>query len=253
MHLPSSLSASLKQVIKRPIDYLLGRFNWELQRKHTPVGLLRAANLRTVIDGGANDGGFAKYIRAISPDTVIHSFEPVPWIHEKLKSKFKSDHKFHAYPLALSNENDKREFEINSGQYSSSLLPVRADAAGMFWGLGHAEKRISVEVSTLDQWARGQELFPPMLLKLDIEGNELAALEGANELLSRTDYVLTEISFIDVRHGQPTFKEIVNFLAYKGFDLIDVFPGNMDKRTGRAVWADVLFARSSLAASKAAS
>lgn len=234
---------SMRSLIRRVINYLLGFAGLEISRKHSPDGLLRAAGLRTVIDGGANDGAFASQARRVSPDATIHSFEPVPWIYQKLVSAFKSDHRFHAHQLALSDANDNREFEINAGEYSSSLLPMRPDAIGVLPAIGPTERRIRVEITTLDAWAKGRELARPILLKLDIEGNELAALRGANKLLNHVDYVLTEVSLILMRDGQPTFREILEFLSDKGFDLIDLYPGMMDNRTGQAAWVDVLFMR----------
>lgn len=225
------------------INYILRFAGLQLSRKHEPDILLRSAHLATIIDGGANDGGFASKARAIAPNATIHSFEPVPWIYAKLASVFKSDVRFHAYKLALSDAEDDREFEINADKYSSSLLPMRTAAQQVLATIGPTDKRIRVEITTLDQWAQGKELTRPMLLKLDLEGNELAALRGATRLLNEVDFVLTEINFILLRDGQPTFRELADFLADRGFDLIDVYPGIMDKRTGQAVWADFLFGR----------
>ena len=233
----------MRSLIRKLVNYLLAFAGLQISRTHSPDTLLRSAHLATIIDGGANDGGFASGARAISPDATIHSFEPVPWIYGNLTLAFKSDKKFHAYQLALSDVNDNLEFEINAGEYSSSLLPMRSDAIGVLPAIGPTDKRIRVEVTTLDAWAKNKELARPLLLKLDIEGNELAALRGPSDLLRHTDFVLTEISLILMRDGQPTFREIVDFLSDKGFDVIDVYQGTMDNRTGQAAWVDVLFGR----------
>lgn len=241
---------SMRSLLRKFINYLLGFAGLQISRKHVPDVLLRSANLATIIDGGANDGGFAFEARAFSPNAIIHSFEPVPWIYNKLALAFESDSKFHAHQLALSDVTGNLEFEINAGEYSSSLLPMRKDAIGVLPDIGPTDKRIRVEVTTLDAWAQDKELARPILLKLDIEGNELAALHGAINLLNHIDFVLTEVSLILMRDGQPTFREIVDLMSDKGFDVIDVYHGMMDHRTGQAAWVDVLFGRKTSIASK---
>lgn len=236
----------LTSSIKRAINSLLSPVGLEIQRKHTPSALLKSAHLATIIDGGANDGGFASQARAICPNAKIYSFEPVPWIHAKLISTFKADHRFVAYELALGDKEGTRELEINTCQYSSSLLPMRTDAVEVLPMIGPTAKRIMVKTTTLDQWTNGKDLPRPLLLKLDLEGNELAALHGAYNFLNGVDYVLVEISFVCIRDGQPNFQQILNFLDDSGFELMDVYPGIMDRRTARAVWADALFARRTL-------
>jgi FkbM family methyltransferase len=214
----------------------------ELRWKHDPTRLFAALSLATIIDGGANDGGFASYARSVCPGATIYSFEPVPWLYNALVDKFKADRTFFAYDLALGDANKETAFEINTEQHSSSLLPIRADAGAIFLGLSRLET-IHVRLTTLDSWAVGRDLGSPLLLKLDLEGNELAALKGAVGLLSQVDYVLTEINFVLLRDGQPKFRDVDCFLGLCGFEILDIYPGHQDRRTGQAIWADVLFGR----------
>jgi FkbM family methyltransferase len=230
----------LKSIIGRLINGALAPSGRELRRKHDPTLLFRTVGLNTVIDGGANEGGFAEWIRGVSPAAAIHSFEPVPWLYKPLADRFKGDGNFFPYPLALGDTDNEAEFEINTDSYSSSLLPIDDGAAAFFPGLSRSSV-IRVPVTTLDTWATGRDLSRPLLLKLDLEGNELAALRGATLLLKQVDYVLAEINFVLLRQGQPSFHEIEKFLAERSFEVMDVYPGHQDRRTGRSIWADVLF------------
>jgi FkbM family methyltransferase len=230
----------LKSLLGRLINGALASSGRELRRKHDPSALLRTIGLATVIDGGANDGGFASCIREVSPSAAIHSFEPVPWLYKALADRFKGDGNFCSYALALGEANHEAEFEINTDSYSSSLLPIDDDAAAFFPGLNRSSV-IRVPVTTLDTWATDRDLPRPLLLKLDLEGNELAALRGATQLLKQVDYILAEINFVLLRQGQPSFHEVEKFLAEHGFEVMDVYPGHQDKRTGRSIWSDVLF------------
>src|SRR6188768_3210136 len=45
---------------------------------------LQRLGIRTVIDVGANDGGFARRARRTLPEAVLHCFEPLPVPYAKL-------------------------------------------------------------------------------------------------------------------------------------------------------------------------
>jgi FkbM family methyltransferase len=57
------------------------------------------------------------------------------------------------------------------------------------------------------------------LLKIDTEGYDLHVLEGAESLLHRTDYVLTECSEWNLNRYGRTSAELLGFLRRYGFDL----------------------------------
>ncbi len=196
--------------------------------------------LELIIDGGANVGEYAVGMRKHYPHAEIHSFEPTPELFKNLQARFAADKKIQCYGQALSDTEGTAQFRVTPNTVSSSLLE---DADSAPNGSGSV---VSVPLTTLDTWAGGRTIPRPSLLKLDIEGNELAALRGAKKLLKQIDYIELEITFPLLRCGQPTLREILNFLDDYGFDLIDVYPGILDPKTGRSNWADVLFARHAL-------
>jgi hypothetical protein len=76
-----------------------------------------------------------------------------------------------------------------------------------------------VEIDTLDAMFEGVDLPGPVLLKLDVQGYEMAALRGARVLLNRVDAVLTEASFVPFYEGQALFDELHAWLTEAGFRL----------------------------------
>jgi FkbM family methyltransferase len=176
-------------------------------------------------------------MRGDFPNAEIHAFEPTPKLFHGIKERFGGDDKTHCYELALGDEDGTAIFHVTQDTVSSSLLEEVGNGTS---GLGEA---VTVSVTKLDSWARNRTIRRPALLKLDIEGNELAALRGAEKVLPQIDYIELETTFVMVRRGQPTFREILNFLYDRGFELIDVYPGILDSKTGRSNWADALFAR----------
>ena len=114
------------------------------------------------------------------------------------------------------------------------------------WVVAEGEEAIGESVSeatTLDElFADG--LGTPILLKLDLEGHELAALEGARALLGRVEAVLTEVSFFDIHDaGRPLFTDVVAFLRDLGFDLYDISSLSGRPRDNRLCLGDAVFVR----------
>jgi FkbM family methyltransferase len=75
--------------------------------------------------------------------------------------------------------------------------------------------KIKVPAVTLDSLVERFGLRPPFLLKLDIQGAELAALRGAQKMLKETDVVICEIDLAD-------FHDLDRAMVEAGFSLFDV-------------------------------
>jgi FkbM family methyltransferase len=107
------------------------------------------------------------------------------------------------------------ETEMTSGAhpYWSSLRPE----GDLYWARinGMSQGKVRVPVVTVDSLAERFDLQPPFLLKLDIQGAEIAALRGARETLKKTDVVICESDLDD-------FPETNRFLEEAGFALYDL-------------------------------
>jgi FkbM family methyltransferase len=198
-------------------------------------------NFRIIIDGGANVGEYSDGMRARYPDAEIIAFEPTPKLFEGIQKRFANDPRITCFAGALGERKGTAVFYVMPDSVSSSLLE-QTDLPGA----RVASESVEVEVVALDDWAESRGVPRPALLKLDIEGNELAALRGAKKLLSQIDFVELETTFRNARRGQPTLRDILNFMHEHEFDLIDIYPGILDAKTGSSNWADVLFAKSGL-------
>jgi hypothetical protein len=82
------------------------------------------------------------------------------------------------------------------------------------------------------------------LLKLDLEGHETAALEGARQLLERIEVVLSECQFYEINgNGSPVFVDLLNWLAQRGFELYDFACLSQRPRDMRLRMGDAIFVR----------
>lgn len=227
----------MRNQIRNVVNGVLGRWNYEFRRKHEAARFFGAIGLRTIIDGGANIGEYSQKMRAIAPDAEIYAFEPAPKLFQRLRRRFAGDSKITCCDRALGDISGKAVFYLAQDNVSSSLLQETNES------LRRIQEAVTIQVITLDEWSSNRTIRRPALLKLDLEGNELAALRGAEKFLTQIDYIELETTFWPIRLGQPTFKEILDLMDKRGFDFLDMYPGNLDPETGRSIWADALFAR----------
>ena len=98
-----------------------------------------------------------------------------------------------------------------------------------------------VQTITLDEYLDSQRLPMPDLIKLDVEGAELKALDGAKKALVHAKYAILEVSFVERHLGQPIFHDVIDFMASHSFHL-HAFPHDLP--LGLPVMScDLLFAK----------
>ena len=85
-----------------------------------------------------------------------------------------------------------------------------------------------------------EEIVRPALLKLDVQGYELKALRGCEELLELFSHIYAECSFLELYTGQALADEVIAWLAKRNFKLRGIYNARYDKK-GNAVQCDLLF------------
>ncbi len=164
-----------------------------------------------IIDIGANIGWYSLTLSSKAAPTVF-SFEPDPLNFSLLKQNIENNGKTNikAFNAAISNENGKHTLFLyknhNLGRHS----------------LIQQEKSVkSTEVATVcldDLLASEQKDKQPIkLIKLDIEGFEYMALQGATESLKRCQYLLTEFSPQMMRQINQDPADYIKLLQQAGF------------------------------------
>ena len=193
----------------------------------------------TVVDLGANTGQFSLLARALFPDARIHAFEPLRRPAEKFARVFAGSRLITLHLCAIGPEESSATMNVSGAIDSSSLLPITAMQANFAPGTGAVGVE-QVTVRRLDSVLKPSDIKPPALLKLDVQGYELPALQGCGELLKLFAWVYVEVSFIELYGGQALAPEIIHFLESRGFVLTGVAnPSFLDD--GTCVQADFLF------------
>ncbi len=203
--------------------------SFEMTRRLAAAGY----HFKTVIDGGANAGQFARACAQTWPDARVYSFEPLPGVARTLRHNLRDlAGRVHIGEVALGASAGTVTFHETPYSLQSSVLrPV-----------GHAFTAIEVEQARLDSLLGGEPLEAPVLLKLDLQGYELEALRGAPAVLARTHAVLLEIAFEAAYENEPSFEKLRLFLAEAGFAFHRPF--DVLWENDQIVQMDALFVRS---------
>ena len=206
--------------------------------------LLKDTSVRTVLDVGAHKGDLTAIYLKTFPRATIYSFEPSPESFERLQIRFKGNLSVKPVQLAISSEGGQSTFFVNRNSATNSLLPKTVDADKWADTSGDMTNlnRITVETTTIDKFCQENQLDAIQILKLDLQGAELKALQGARRSLRRKaiSLVFLETNFVPIYEGQCTFTEIVEYLSEYDYRLFNLY-NLATAENGQLKWCDVLF------------
>ncbi|HEY2638094.1 MAG TPA: FkbM family methyltransferase [Solirubrobacteraceae bacterium] len=199
------------------------------------------ASFASVVDAGASRGQFALFARGRWPAARLLCFEPLPGPRAVLERVLADHPAARVLPYALDETAGERAMHVSRRDDSSSLLAITDRQTAVFPGTEEVSTE-PVAAVRLDEALQADDLVAPTLLKIDVQGAELAVLRGGAGLLGALDEILVECSFQELYAGQPLVDDVVAFLHEHGFALAGFGSQRLDA-AGRAVQADLLFAR----------
>jgi hypothetical protein len=118
-------------------------------------------------------------------------------------------------------------------------VPISGLQERLFPGTGEVATE-KILVGRLPDFVPAEDIKGPAMLKLDVQGFELEALKGCEDLLDRFAQVYVECSFVELYTGQALADEVIAWLRERGFRLAGVYNMSYD-RNGAAVEGDFLF------------
>ena len=209
---------------------------WEDQRS-----LLRDLKISNVVDVGANVGLVAQKYRKLFPTARIVCVEPIKELAEQVRVNCPTAN---VHQIALSANDGEADFHINASRDTSSLL--MSDLESIPSSYAEIQREIGVRkipTRKLDTLAAECNIEQISVLKMDIQGGELAALEGASNLLrnANIDIIYTEVFFLPFYINQPLFGDLLSRLAEDKYALHGIYNYGFSGRSGKLQWADAIF------------
>jgi FkbM family methyltransferase len=179
--------------------------------------LLSPSRITHVVDIGANplDGGKPPYLPMLNANLChVTGFEPQREPLLALQRQCGPNELYLPYAVG---DGDPHTLRVCRASGMTSLLEPDPTTLGLFPTLqpfGVVIERVPLETRRLDDI---DEIAHLDLLKIDIQGGELAVFQNGHNKLAEAVAIQTEVSFVTWYETQPPFGEVDSELRSQGF------------------------------------
>lgn len=201
------------------LSYLIFRGNYEQEELFFITRFLKPGDV--FADIGANIGIFSLLAARTTGDKgKVYCFEPVKATFGRLKENIQLNHFSNITPFNIA-------ISDSAGVQQMSISADGFDAWNTLGTLTRGEKftKEDIRTETIDNLvAQGQLPSNIKLIKIDVEGWELAVLKGGMQLLSRPDSPVLLIEFNDNNFKGAGYKgnDIIKFLNGLGYSFYEL-------------------------------
>lgn len=184
--------------------------------------LSQHTSIHTIVDVGANTGGYAEELRYNFPLATIYAIEPHPLTFKSLSEMAKKnriqiyrqglgDHVGTGQLWDFADDADLKQTQPTS-TLASTMKVVIEDL--------HKQKSqaFTFPMNTLDNFAKKEKIKKIDFLKIDVEGSEMAVLRGAKNLLKNNNIIFVQFEFNEMNaYSRTFFKDFVDILPNHEF------------------------------------
>ena len=191
---------------------------------------LKKLNINYIFDVGSHRGESIDYFIKLKNLKKIQSFEPQKDIFLVLKKKYKNNNKVILNQIALSQNENYKDFYINDLSSTSTFSRLNKKSLWLKIKNKILNKKnpiinkIKIRSLTIDKFIKQKKIKKIDLLKIDTEGHELEVLKGALKTIKehKVKFILIELHFSKMYQNYSK-KKIESFLAKNNFFLLKKF------------------------------
>eukprot|EP01041_Mallomonas_annulata_P010030 gene10030-20890_t len=195
-----------------------------------------------ILDVGANTGDWTKLMRSIFHKSYFFMIEANDQCEEHLRNR--GFHGWSSYEISL------------VGNYTGYLTYYKRSNSICINSTGNSiyventpfyssKIEIRSKITTIDEIIRLKKLSRFQFVKLDIQGSEIMALQGAIQTLQNVEVILTEAPVMNFNNDAPTFLKLYEYLDKLGYGLYDIPTLTRDVPRGVLIQCDILWVKKS--------
>ena len=172
-------------LLEKIFAYIQGKgYGAETVQREVKLALrLLGTEPKLVLDIGANKGHWTKYLLDEFPSTVVHAFEPQPVCAQALEERFSGSSNVSIYRNAVSNSVATLSLFFDfEGSGLASLSKRKLEHLGIDFS-----KSVEVKTVVLDDFLAARSIGQIDIVKIDVEGHELAVFKGMEQVLAGTE------------------------------------------------------------------
>ena len=232
----------MKKYLKHFIKRLLDVFDLDVHRKITQRLYMKDVlehikslgfNPKTVIDVGVAHGTYELYdIFSDSFHLLIEPLEEFKNSLDDICSKYNAQYVL----AAATDKSDTIMINVHNILTGSTVFKEVE---------GEHVDGVQREVPsvTIDHLCTERNLPGPYMIKLDVHGSEILALNGAKKVMENTELLILEVQMFQVFICGPQFYDIVSYLKTHGFCVYDIFNAQYRPLDGALISVDLAFVK----------
>lgn len=221
-----NIVGKMTNALINPLGFRVVRHKNQLDEWDSQKWLIgRNDNNLIVFDVGAFDGDTALVYSRLFPNSTIYAFEPFQESYDLLQANTSHLQNVKCFQMGIGKGSGQASFMSNKYSQSNSLLETDERASNMWGNNISTDKKIKVQVTSIDDFVRSESINNINVLKLDVQGAEYDAFLGAHEMLKnkRIDLIYTEILNVPTYKGQKDLHEVIDLLRSYDYHLYNLY------------------------------